>query len=93
VKFASFVVLTALDLVLAWSLLGACGGSSALSLADQANVTSAAQLSAMGYRHQDAATLGAALDRGAYCAATKVLRDHHLPLPTVDAGITCNNGN
>lgn len=63
----------------------ACGGG--LSVDDQADLQNAARLSAMGYRHQDSGTPGAALDRGAFCAVSAVLRDQKLP--AVDAGINC----
>lgn len=73
-------------IAVASAALVACGAS-VLAPEDAAGLRDIAVLTGMGYAHQDAGTAGAALDRGAFCAANGILARQHLP--TVDAGIQC----
>ena len=67
-------------------LLVACGGG--LSADDKEDLVNASKLTSMADRYRDAASAPAALDRGAYCSLSAVLRDQHISAP--DAGIACN---
>lgn len=62
-----------------------CGSS--LSDADKAGLVTAARLNGMAYAYQDAASPSAALERGAYCATSAVIRNQKIAGP--DGGIAC----